>query len=237
MKSRTAVFFSDEDKKKIEQTISDVESSTSGEIVAMVVERSDHYRDIDVIASVIISAVLSAWPAEIIYVNSDTLLRKFVFTFGWITEVPDVMRFITGLAGFVLLAIVLFVPVMFLIGRFTGLKRIFVSAGRREAQVREKALSVFRDKGLDLTKDGTGILFLVSMLERRVYVLADHGIYTMITQKKLDEYAATVSRGMAAGRAADALCEGIISAGKELALYFPRREDDVNEIPDRVIEG
>lgn len=235
MNMKTESFFTDDEKKRIEAAIASAESGTSGEIVAIVAQSSDHYRDVDVFVSMLLSACIAVIPAEAVYLNAEKILTGFVPVLGWVSAVPDKTRFMAGLFAFIVVTLVLYMPVRFLIGRVPALRRLFIPVSRRDAEVREKALSEFRDQGLDRTRDATGILFLLSVFERRVYVLADHGIYEKIKQESLDTYADVVSKGMSAGKGADALCEAIKSAGAELARYFPRKADDVNELPDRLL--
>lgn len=235
MKKGSDSFFTDDEKKRIEAAIHDAESGTSGEIVAMVVERSDDYKDVDVFVSMLISACLAVIPSEVIFMNSGQLLRKFIPAMGWVSGIPDNTRFMAGLLAFMVIILLLYMPVKFLLRLLPPLRRFFIPLRRRDYEVREKALAEFREQGLDRTRDATGILFLISLFERRVYVLADHGIYAEIKQNTLDAYADSVSRGLAEKNGAAALCGAIRSAGEELAKYFPRRADDTNELPDRVL--
>ena len=235
MKKKSDSFFTDEEKKRIEAAIAEVESGTSGEIVAMVIESSDHYRDVDVFFSMLLSACVAVLPAEAVYLHVEEILRSVIPAMGWMSGLPDNTRFMTGLFAFLVVTLVLYMPVRFLFRYLPALRRFFIPTSRRDAEVREKALSEFREQGLDRTRDATGILFLVSLFERRVYVLADHGIYDKIKQASLDVYAEMVSRGVAEKRGADALCDAIKSAGDELAKYFPRKDDDANELPDKVL--
>lgn len=235
MNKKSDMFFTDDEKKRIEAAIAGAESRTSGEIVAMVVDSSDHYRDVDVFVSMLVSACIAVIPAEAVYLNAEVILRRVVPVMGWMSGIPDNTRFMTGLFAFLVLTLALYVPLRFVFRYLPALRRFFIPVKRRDAEVREKALAEFREQGLDKTRDATGILFLISLFERRVYVLADHGIYDKIKQASLDVYADRVSRGLAEKRGADALCEAIKSAGEELAKYFPRRDDDVNELPDRVL--
>ena len=228
-------FFTDEEKRGIESTIADAELRTSGEIVAMVVERSDKYRDIDVFVSMLVSACFAVLPAEAAYINATEILGRIIPSMSWMSGIPDNTRFMTGLFAFLFVTMLLYIPVKFIIGFFPGLRRFFISLNRRDNEVREKALSEFREQGLDKTRDATGILFLISLFERRVYVLADHGIYEKVKQERLDLYARSVSAGLAKHKGADALCEAVKNAGDELARHFPRKPDDANELPDRVL--
>ena len=75
----------------------------------------------------------------------------------------------------------------------------------------------------------------MSLLERKVWVLADKGIYEKIDQETLDRFALTVSQGVKDGRACDALCSAIDAAGKVLSQHFPIEPGDTNELPNAVI--
>ncbi len=235
MKINSKKFFSENEMKKIEASISEAESRTSGEIVAMVVESSDLYRDIDVSAGLIISAMLSVYPAEVFYANSVFLLSKFIPSMSWLAQIPDGFRFIAGLSVFIILTVLFYVPVRLLITKLYPLKRSLISIKRMDAEVRERALRAFREHNLDRTRDATGVLFLISVFEKRVHVLADHGIYKMIKQDTLDKYAGSIGKGIASGNGADALCGAIKDAGMELEKYFPRKSDDKNELPDKIV--
>jgi putative membrane protein len=115
------------------------------------------------------------------------------------------------------------------------LKVRLLGAGRKEHAVRERALRAFFEKGLYKTKENTGVLFFLSLLERKVRVLADKGIYQKIGQETLDRHAKTVSQGVREGRACDALCEAIEGVGQLLAKHFPMKAGDIDELPDEVI--
>jgi putative membrane protein len=81
----------------------------------------------------------------------------------------------------------------------------------------------------------TGVLFFISLLEHKVWVLADKGIYEKIDQEALNKFARAVSLGVKEGRACDALCQAIIEAGDVLAKHFPLTPGDTNELTDKVI--
>jgi putative membrane protein len=93
----------------------------------------------------------------------------------------------------------------------------------------------FYEKGLYKTKQNTGVLFFLSLLERKVWVLADKGIYEKIEQETLNGFAQTVSQGIKEGRACDALCRAIEDAGTLLARHFPVTPGDTNELSDEVM--
>lgn len=227
-------FFTEEEKSMIEAAIKESEEKTSGEIVAMVVERSDSYRDVDVMVGMIIASILSLYPAEIVFANADMILSKVIPMFSWSSSIPGGAKFFAGLFTFIILTIALHIPFRGLVSRLEPVKRLFIPVRRRDTEVRERALRAFHDNRLGETRDATGVLFLISLLERRIQILADHGIYKKITHEKLDSYVAGIGKGLAGGKGAEALCGAIREAGKELALHFPRRSDDSNELSDSI---
>jgi putative membrane protein len=72
-------------------------------------------------------------------------------------------------------------------------------------------------------------------LEKKVWVLADKGIYEKIQQQTLDRFAANVSQGIRLGRACETLCRAIEEMGERLAEHFPLIEGDINELPNDVL--
>ena len=122
-------------------------------------------------------------------------------------------------------------------GHLPAIRRLFVHRARMQARVRERALQAFYQHGLYRTREGTGVLVFISLLERLVWILADQGIYAKISQDTLQEHANGIARGVKEGHAAEALCQEIGRVGEVLAQHFPARPDDVNELSDRVIIG
>ena len=101
--------------------------------------------------------------------------------------------------------------------------------------VMQRAVGAFYEKELYKTKKNTGVLFFISLFERKVWILADKGIYVKIEQETLNRFADTVSAGIKEGNACEALCIAIIEAGELLSKYFPITSGDTDELPDEVI--
>lgn len=204
--SRAEQFFTKEERERIQQTTKDVECCTIGEVVVMVVDRSDDYLDGEVIGSVVLGSLLSL-----------IISALFLHSSLWF---------------FVPLAFLLFFPFRLILRKYHPLRTAFLSARRRERAVRHRAIRAFHEKGLTRTKERTGVLFFISILEHKVWVLADKGIHEKIGQETLNKFAAKVSKGIADGRACDALCDAIKEAGQLLATHFPIRPDDTDELPN-----
>ena len=202
-------FFTIDEKERIKNASKKVETRSIGEIVVMVVDRSDDYFDGEVIGGVIAASLLSL-----------IITALFFNASLWI---------------FIPLAFVFFFPFRFIFRKYPHLRTFFLGVRRREHAVRHRAVRAFHEKGLTRTKEHTGVLFFVSLLERKVWVLADKGIHEKIGQETLNKFAAQVSKGISEGRACDALCEAIKEAGELLAAHFPTKPGDIDELPNGVI--
>jgi putative membrane protein len=213
-------FFSKEESERIKKTTIDVESRTIGEIAVMVIEHSSLYREAELIGSVLSGSLIALIVTEILFHFSEKVAEFFFHSTMWL---------------FIPLAVVFFFIFRALFKSIPSLKFAFVGGKRKEEAVKERALRAFYEKGLYKTRQNTGVLFFLSLLERKVWVLADKGIHGKIHQQTLNRFANIVSQGIKEGRACDALCEAIMEAGEVLAKHFPCVAGDVDELPDDVM--
>lgn len=206
---RADTFFSIDEKERISAAIRAVEGTTAGEVAVMVVDESDSYPEGRILAGIVSGGLLALAIAE--YFFSDSLWH------------------------FAILAAVTVPAFGWLAGVLTPLKRFFIADARLAEQVEKRALAAFYEKGLYKTRDATGVLFFISLLERRVWILADKGIYEKISQATLSEHAKVVAAAVKSGQAATVLCEQIKAVGQVLAEHFPIKADDTNELSDEVM--
>jgi putative membrane protein len=202
-------FFGEEERKRLREATKSAESLTNGEIVVMVVEDSDHYRDAEVIGG--------------------------IFSGGLFSFLITVAFFKSSLWFFIPLSFIFFLPSWLLFRKVPTLKMTFTTGERRREAVQQRALRAFYEKGLHRTKMNTGVLFFLSLLERKVWVLADRGIYEKIDEETLNRFAGTVTQGVRDHHACDALCESIRQMGELLARHFPKTREDNDELSDEVI--
>ena len=92
----------------------------------------------------------------------------------------------------------------------------------------------FLSQGLVETRDRTGILIFVSLLEHRVEVIADRGIDTKVQPGTWDGVVDATLSGIRERRAEEGLCEAIRTCGELLAAEFPPRPDDTDELANRL---
>lgn len=95
----------------------------------------------------------------------------------------------------------------------------------------------FHAEGLANTWDKTGILLLVVLSARKFKILADEGIYKKLPQFYLDNCAKDLATRFLNAEYVRGICETVDALGVMLANHFPRRPDDVNELPDDVVIG
>ncbi len=202
-------FFTTDEEKRIRHAVEAAESTTSGEIATMVVGKSDSYREAEAVGAILLAGMLSLICA--------ILIRHVTI---W-TYIPMVF--------------LLFFPSRAFLRRFPKLKLSFVGRKRIAEAVRERAVRAFFEKRLYKTRDETGILILISILERKVWVIADRGINSKMPHDGWQPVAVGIAEGIKEGRACEALCVAIDKCGKMLAEHFPKRPGDRNELPDRLI--
>lgn len=201
--------FTEADKNKIAQAVKEAEAATSGEIVPLIVKCSDNYPHADQ-AGGIIGLVLAL-------IGCIWFLPYFDYT--WLVAA------LTG--GFVLgYLAVRFIP---------PLKRAVLGGKVVQIEVYQRALQAFFEQGLTGTRDRTGVLIMVSLMERRVQVLADEGINKVVPKGTWDRVVGLVLDGIGKNSLIDGLCEAIKLCGEILAKDFPIRSDDRNELADDLI--
>lgn len=94
------------------------------------------------------------------------------------------------------------------------------------------ARKAFEKIGMTKTRERNGVLFFVSVRDRKLAVIGDRGIHERVSQDFWADVIKHVEARFAEARYGDGLAEGIGMAATELARHFPRRANDVNELPD-----
>ncbi|MGH7827777.1 MAG: TPM domain-containing protein [Candidatus Binatia bacterium] len=202
-------FFTAEEQERIRNAVAAAEQNTSGEIVPMMVDSSARYAEIEMtgLAAGLVIGTMAA----------------FIFhdPFAYIHS-----QLVWPLAGAVLGYIVCSIPVV---------KRPLIPKDRIETAVDLRSLAAFAAHGLHHTREHTGILILISLLEHRVEVLADKGINEKVSPGTWDEIVQIVTTGLKTGNACDRLCKAIERCGEILAQHFPRRPDDRDELANKLV--
>jgi putative membrane protein len=196
-------------QERVREAIRAAERRTVGEVLPVVVERSDPHP-------------AAEWLAALVFLLTGT--AALLPHLPW--QEPRVFLLVQlgfGALGFGLTR------------AMPAFKRMFVFERRAELVAEEQAFQEFYANGLQRTPRATGVLVFVSLFERRVVVLADEGIAAQVDPQTWGQVDEVVLAGIRRGSLADGLVEGVARVGEVLAGPFPRGEDDPNEIPDRLI--
>ena len=201
-------FFTEAEQERIRQAVIAAESKTAGEIVPMIVTSSARYTEIELLG-VITGLFLG-------------MIAEGVWSDPWGSPFVNLWPVVSALLGF-------------LICRIPAAKRLLAPKNRVAQAVYTTCLAAFTEQGLHYTRDHTGILILVSLLERRVQVLADRGINRKVNPGTWDDVVQILTAGLKSGQACDAFCKAIARCGDLLAEHFSHQADDKDELPNRLV--
>ncbi|MDH7515565.1 MAG: hypothetical protein QHI48_06810 [Bacteroidota bacterium] len=207
--------FSAEDRARLAEAVREAERATSGEIVPYVVGRSDSYDEAPwragTLLGFLVMAILSgAWVATDLWLPYGLVEAAALTAAGYLV----------GAA----------MPIL-----FPRSAMLFVSPSTVNRRVEERARLAFLEEQVFATRDRTGILIFLSLLEHRVRVIGDNGINAKVRQEEWDGIVDGIIRGMKRGAPAGALHRAIIECGELLSRFgVERKPDDTDELDDTV---
>lgn len=210
--------FTDAEQARIAQAVQQAERATKGEIVPMIVQASAFYREAGYRMGLILALLVVA-----------SLLTADLYWLPW--------GWHAGNAAWLLLAAMVAYGVGRWLGTIPTVIRLVTSRERLAHKVKLRAEQAFYRHGLHVTKGRTGILILISLLERRVHVLADKGINDLVPPGTWDGLVSGILDGIRTGKQTDAICEAITKCGALLAQVSPAGSgENPDELPDELIQ-
>ena len=210
--------FTDAEQERIKQAVRQAELVTKGEIVPMIVQASARYREAGYRTGLMLALLSLA-----------LLLTIEIYWLPW--------GWHAGNAGWLLLAVVVSYGLGQGLGRAPMVIRLVTSRERLAHKVALRAEQAFYKHGLHHTQGRTGVLIFVSLLERRVQVLADKGINDHVPVGTWDGLVNGIIDGIKTGQATDAICAAIAKCGVLLAQLSPAGSgDNPNELSDSLIQ-
>ncbi|OFZ54718.1 MAG: hypothetical protein A2428_16010 [Bdellovibrionales bacterium RIFOXYC1_FULL_54_43] len=205
---RSNSLISDDEKALIESTLLDAEKTTLGEIVPIVVRRSDTYPG----ARWSIGFACALLSAAILYGLNPSLNPLWYL----VIQLPGLL-FGHGIAN------------------ISSVQRFFLSDSLIDEEVHQRALEAFYLNNLNATRERTGILIFVSILEHRVEILADSGINAKAPAGTWDEIVRELTNEIRQGKLTDGMCAAILKCGKILTHHFPAHHENLNELPNKLL--
>ena len=219
---------SQSDREKVSAAITGAEAKSSGEIVAVATPISDAYHDVALHWALVPLFAVLAWAAW----RPKALVWWYDFLFGGWQPDPTLSQLLTLLMVFAALKF----TVALLILRWMPLRLLLTPPATKHRRVRRRAIAIFKAAAERRTAGRTGILIYLSMAEHRAEIVADEAILKVTDEHAWGEAMASLVGEVRQGRPGDGIVAAIERVGTVLAEHFPRSADDVNEIPDKLIE-
>lgn len=210
--------FTEQEQEQIQAAVAAAEARTSGEIVPYIVMHSGRY-DAAVWRAASGSAVLALFLVFLFHQFYDG------WAFGWMfTEWgAGLLTVLAGTLGALLTA---YVP---------ALTRWMAGAATMAADVHARAMRAFVEEEVFNTRDRTGILLFVSLLEHRIEVFGDEGINRKVSPEDWIEVVERIRRGVQQDHLAQGLVEAIAMCGELLERKgVAIKPDDSDELPNAV---
>jgi putative membrane protein len=197
-----------DDMYEIEKEIESLEAVTSGEIVPVIARKSSSYKTVEAV---------------------DAFVLSYIFMFIFYA----VHKSLTP-TSIVVLTIVAMLVIM-LMSQFKFLKRIFVPKILMKHKVHSAAMMSFYRHSVYNTKERTGILIYISLMERMVVVIGDEGIHSKVGDEAWSSVISTIVDGIKKKKLTHGIVNGVESCRTLLMKHFPASSDNKNELSNRVI--
>lgn len=196
------------DKELIKAAIFKAESQTSGEIVPVILKESDFY---------LVSHFRWALLLSVIF-------PLYCYFFCSFEDISNIL--LAQGIGLVLGYLIAFIPF---------LKRLFITQREMVEETHQRSLQIFHENKVSMTKDRTGIIIFISLLERRVDVLADAGINERVEKEYWHNLVNNLLKKIKKKQVIEGMIEAIEHCGDSLKGSFPIQADDINEISNELI--
>lgn len=216
------------DHALVTAAVADAEQHTSGEIVTIVNDLSDHYED-----------VRMAWASAVAFIALATYATFPDFYIG----------LINGLLGgwgheytteeftaLLLTAVALKWIGTWFILKWIPLRLALTPKAIKLARVRRRAISLFKVGTESKTLGRTGILLYLSMKEHRAEIVADEAIASKVAPEVWGDAMVSLLNHVKAGNPGAGVAAAVAQMGVVLAEHFPKGSENPNELPDRLIE-
>jgi uncharacterized membrane protein len=119
----------------------------------------------------------------------------------------------------------------------SGEVRVHIEKLCAENDVLERAKQVFAQLGMHRTELKNGVLFYLAVENRKFAVLGDQGINERVPDNFWNDVRDIMRAHFVKNEFSEGLSKGIEQAGQQLKTYFPRQDNDINELSDDISFG
>lgn len=207
-----------EERDLITSAVRRAEEKTNAEIVPLIVIRSGLYRDVQYRTGLLVA----------FFVLTGLLTMESLWLpWGWSASNAS------GLIA----AVVLGYGGGLWLGKWPPMIRLMTSRERMNQKVGLRAERAFAQHVLAQTRESTGVLIMLSILERSIYVLPDRSLADLVPPERWREVVQASIDHLHDGQIVAGLCDAIQACGAVLAEVCPGRPgDNPNELPDQLIQ-
>lgn len=192
--------------ERVERSVAAIERASRAEVVVVVAPRSGSYADVDL-----------RWALA-----TGFLTLAFLLHSPW--------EFNSDL---VLLDVALFAGLGWLLSRrLDPLRRLLTTRARRHRQVQGAALQVFMEERVSATRDRSGVLLYVSLLEKEVAILPDLGLDGLVPRAEWNGILHDLESARSRKDLQERFFAGLDRLEQRLPLHAPSTGDNPDEIPN-----
>lgn len=185
--------------------VTEIEIHTAAELVIVVRARSGHYAHADYLAGALLAFL------GLLFL----LFSPINFSQYWVV-IDVVLLFLLG---------------AFVSSRSPTIRRLFTSKKFREKAVRLGAAAMFYEAGIANTNSELGVLVYVSLLERRLELIADRGVLRAVPALEWNECLFELHEAGSKPEL-EGMRKSLRFLGALLAAYIPATDENPNELPD-----
>jgi putative membrane protein len=197
------------DKQRISAAIAAIERQTSGELVTVITRCSDDYRYIPYLWAALLALLVPG------ILSLDATL------------IPGKLHYLLQICVF-LGAAVLF--------NWLPLKIRLIPPAVKQLRAQRLAREQFFLQNLHGTPGRTGILLFVSLAEHYVEIIADKGINDVVSDSAWEAIVEHFVADVKNNRVVTGFVTAISACGELLVAHFPATGENINELPDHLVE-
>lgn len=207
-----------EERERIRLAVHAAEQHTNAEIVPMLVSRSGLYRDAQHRSGLILAL------STLTLLLSTELLW---LPWGWHASN----------AAWLVLATILAYGAGAWLGTLAPIVRLLTPTDRMRHKVRLRAERAFAQHAVSQTRERTGVLIMVSLLEHQIHVLADRPVFQHVPSEQWSKVVEAAVDRLKTGDVVGGVCQSIQTCGVLLAEVCPGRPgDNPDELSNELVQ-
>lgn len=104
-------------------------------------------------------------------------------------------------------------------------------------EVLDRATYYFEKLGMHKTALRNGVLIYIAIADHKFSIIGDRGINQRVPGDFWEQTKDVMLQEFREGHLIGGLVKGIEDAGLQLANFYPRKHDDINELPNDIVFG